>query len=492
MHLFLLIVDIHIPSIFFTLEPSIIIQFKLTFKYMSRSVTILGAGLVGALLGTILRKKGYEVNIYERRPDMRKEKIGAGKSINLAMSNRGWKAIALAGIKAEIEPIAIPMTGRFLHQKDGSSALQAYGKNGEAIYSVSRGELNKKLMTAAENNGATLHFNHKCLSVDVASNTVVLEDENGQTKTIKADLLFGADGAHSTLRNAYTLMDRVDSSRSYLECGYKELYIPPANDNGGFLIEKNALHIWPRNHFMMIALANDNGSFTCTLFLPFEGQPSFENIQTTAEIEAFFKEQFPSAVPLMPSLIEDFKQNPVASLVYTKIDRYSYKDQSCIIGDAAHAVVPFYGQGMNAGFEDVSVLAELMEQYGNDWNDILQEYNRLRVPNGHAISYLALENFIEMKEKVMDSAFLERKKIEKDLGLRFPGQFNSVYETVSFSFTPYQEAVAAIAVQDELFAKIKQDGDYFSNIEQADYVAKVATYIADYEQQLKAKIATLK
>lgn len=458
---------------------------------MSRSVTILGAGLVGALLATILRKKGYEVDVYERRPDMRKTQIGAGKSINLAMSNRGWKAIELAGIKSEIEQIAIPMYGRFLHQKNGTSSLQTYGKNGEAIYSVSRGELNKKLMDAAEANGARIHFNHKCLSADVVTNTVVLEDENGVTKTINADLLFGADGAHSALRNAYTLMDRVDSSRSYLECGYKELYIPPANDNGDFLIEKNALHIWPRNHFMMIALANDNGSFTCTLFLPFEGTPSFDEIKTTEEIEAFFQEQFPSAVPLMPSLIADFQQNPVASLVYTKVDRYHYKAQSCLIGDAAHAIVPFYGQGMNAGFEDCSVLWELMEQYGEDWTNILTEYNRLRVPNGHAISYLALENFIEMKEKVTDATFLERKKIEKDLGLRFPGRFNSVYETVSFSFTPYQEAVAAIGVQDTLFAKIRKDGDYFERIQEEQYPNVIEGYITAYEQELKAKIATL-
>jgi kynurenine 3-monooxygenase len=252
-----------------------------------RSVTILGAGLVGSVLAVLLRKRGYEVTIYERRPDMRQEAIGAGRSINLAMSNRGWKALELAGLREDIEAIAIPMPGRFLHQEDGSSAFQSYGKNGEAIYSVSRGELNKKLMDLAESNGVTIQFNQRCTRVDTATNTIFLQEENGTTKEIKCDLLFGADGAFSSLRTAMAFNDRTNFSQFYIEAGYKELNIP-AGPNGEWLIEKNALHIWPRHNYMMIALPNVDGSFTCTLFFPFEGEPSFESIKTEEEVRTFF------------------------------------------------------------------------------------------------------------------------------------------------------------------------------------------------------------
>jgi kynurenine 3-monooxygenase len=451
---------------------------------MARSVTILGAGLVGSLLAIILKKRGFDVTIYERRPDMRKASIGAGRSINLAMSVRGWNALELAGLREEMEKIAIPMHGRYLHQADGSSAFQQYGKNNEAIYSVSRGELNKKLMTLAEEQGATIHFEHRCNKVDVAENILHLETPDGQQKTVQADLLFGADGAFSALRSSYASRDRVNAAHFYLEHGYKELSIPP-DANGNLQLEKHALHIWPRKNFMMIALPNTDGTFTCTLFFPFEGNPSFDKLKTEEDVMAFFKEQFPDAVPMMPTLLEDFFSNPTSSLITTHIAPWHYEAKSALIGDAAHAIVPFYGQGMNAGFEDCTILARLMDKYGDDWTTILNEYDNSRKPNGDAVAQLALNNFIEMRDKVADPQFLERKKIEKELGKLYPDKFISVYEMVSFSHTPYKTALSCIHAQDELLGKIMNEGDFTKNIEQDTFTNKLDSWMNKYHSAVQ-------
>lgn len=451
---------------------------------MSRSVTILGAGLVGSLLAILLRKRGYEVNIYERRPDMRSAKIAAGRSINLAMSTRGWNALELAGMKEEMEALAIPMYGRFLHQADGSSASQAYGKNNEAIYSVSRGELNKKLMTVAEQNGAKIHFDHRCNKIDVAENRLYFQLEDGTEITKNTDLLFGADGAFSALRASYSHMDRVNAAHQYLEHGYKELSIPP-DANGKPMLEQNALHIWPRKNFMMIALPNTDGTFTCTLFLPFDGEISFANLGTEEKAKAFFETYFPNAVPLMPTLMEDFFNNPTSSLITTHIFPWHYQDKSAVIGDAAHAIVPFYGQGMNAGFEDCSILSALMDKHGEDWDTILKAYETKRKPNGDAVAQLALQNFVEMRDKVADPSFLERKKIEKELGKRYPDRFVSVYEMVSFSHTPYNTALSCIRAQDQLLQNIMSEGDFFKNIEDHNFTHKLDNWITDYHRSVQ-------
>ncbi|MEZ5017467.1 MAG: NAD(P)/FAD-dependent oxidoreductase [Flavipsychrobacter sp.] len=452
---------------------------------MSRSVTILGAGLVGSLLAVILRKRGHEVTIYERRPDMRSASLSAGKSINLAMSVRGWKALDLAGLRKDIEDLAIPMYGRALHQADGASAFQQYGKNNEAIYSVSRGELNKRLMTLAEQEGATIHFEQKCIDVDIEKNVITLEDINtNKTQTIESDLIFGADGAFSALRNAYTHTNRVDASHHYLKHGYKELSIPP-NEDGSMKMQKEALHIWPRKNFMMIALPNTDGTFTCTLFLPFEGDISFEKLTNEEEVMAFFKEHFPDAVPLMPTLIEDFFNNPTSSLITTHVDPWHFGDKNALIGDAAHAIVPFYGQGMNAGFEDCTILAGLMDKYDKDWNTILEEYDNMRKPNGNAVAELALINFVEMRDKVADESFLLRKKIEKELGRRYPEQFISVYEMVSFSHIPYHTAISCIHAQDELLQNIMAKGNFFDSLENSDYIAQLNKWVSDYHQSVQ-------
>ena len=451
---------------------------------MSRDVSILGAGLVGSLLSVILRKRGYNVTVYERRPDMRTASGYAGRSINLAMSARGWKGLELAGLRSDLEAIAIPMYGRQLHMPDGSQAYQPYSKNNEAIYSVSRGELNKRLMTLAEQNGVKIEFDHRCTHVDVPNNKLNFSLADGSDKTIQADLLFGADGAFSALRNSYTHMDKVNCSQNYLEYGYKELTIP-AGKEGEMVMERNALHIWPRGNYMMIALPNTDNTFTCTLFMPFEGDVSFARLQTKEQLTAFFNEKFADAPALMPTLLEDFFINPTSSLITTHIFPWHYKDKSALIGDAAHAIVPFYGQGMNAGFEDCTVISGLLDEYGEDWTTILREYEVRRKPNGDAVAQLALQNFVEMRDKVGDAAFLERKKIEKELGKRYPDQFVSVYEMVSFSHTPYNTAMQCIQTQDALLQTIMSDGDFFVNVEDNSYLHRLDQWMHDYHNAVQ-------
>ena len=451
---------------------------------MKQSVTILGAGLVGSLLSIILRKKGYDVSVYERRPDMRSASISAGRSINLAMSERGWRALDLAGLRDDIASLAIPMYGRYLHQPDGTTAFQQYGKNNEAIYSVSRGDLNKKLMTLAEQEGVKIHFEQRCQRVDVPSNKVYLQNAAGGEQMVEAELLFGADGAFSALRNSYSYMDRVDATHFFLEHGYKELCIPP-DANGNLRMEKHALHIWPRKNFMLIGLPNTDGTFTCTLFLPFEGPVSFAALQTEEDVLAFFNEHFPDAVPIMPTLIGDFFTNPTSSLITTRIKPWHFGDKSALIGDAAHAIVPFYGQGMNAGFEDCTILSGLIDQYEGDWDRILDRYDRSRKPNGDAVAELALMNFVEMRDKVAEPAFLERKKIEKELGKRYPEQFISVYEMVSFSHIPYSTALHCVQAQDQLLGKIMQDGDFFSKLDDKFYEARLSQWVQEYYEAVQ-------
>lgn len=451
---------------------------------MSRQVSILGAGLVGSLLSIILRKKGYDVTVYERRPDMRKATIGAGRSINLAMSARGWKALDLAGLRQDLEAIAIPMYGRYLHLADGTTTTQPYSKNNEAIYSVSRGELNKRLMTLAEEKGVKILFDQRCTKVDVARNILNFTLADGTEQTVEADLLFGADGAFSALRSSYTHMDKVNCSQQYLDYGYKELTIPPDAD-GNMQMEKNFLHIWPRGNYMMIALPNTDNTFTCTLFMPFDGDNSFAGIKTEADVISFFDSRFADAKALMPTLLQDYFTNPTASLITTHIFPWHYKDKNALIGDAAHGIVPFYGQGMNAGFEDCTILAGLLDKYDENWDAILKEYEVKRKPNGDAVARLALLNFVEMRDKVSDPAFLERKKIEKELGKKYPDQFVSIYEMVSFSHTPYNTAISCIEAQDHLLGNIMKEGDFFANIAEDSFTAKLDNWIKDYHDAVQ-------
>jgi kynurenine 3-monooxygenase len=408
----------------------------------NKKVAIVGAGLVGSLWAVYMAKRGYQVKVFDRRPDIRKLKIVQGKSINLALSDRGWKGLEGAGVADIIRKVAIPMHGRMMHAVDGKLTYQPYGKEGQAIYSVSRGLLNQTLMQcASEHENVELVFKHRCKDVDLENNTVVFhDDETGNEVRESFDQIFGTDGAFSAVRTRLTRLDRYDYSQTYLDHGYKELEIP-ANADGTHRLDSNCLHIWPRGEFMMIALPNVDGSFTCTLFIPFEGEHSLANLKTPEAVRGFFDEHFADAVPMMPELVEDFFANPDASLVMTKCYPWHYKDSVCLMGDAAHAIVPFYGQGMNAGFEDCTYLNALLNEHHDDFEKVMPEYTRLRKPAGDAILQLALNNYIEMRDKTADKDFLLQKRIEGRFSANHPHLWMSLYEQVSFSHTPYQEAL---------------------------------------------------
>ena len=446
----------------------------------NKNVTIVGAGLVGSLLSIYLAKKGYKIDLFERRPDMRKVNISAGKSINLALSDRGWKGLEGVGIADEIKKIAIPMYGRYIHHKDGSTAYQPYGKDNQAIYSVSRAEINMRLMDLAEQQpNVKIHFNERCTTINKTSLEVHFENvETKKDSSIQSDLIFGSDGAFAASRlNMQLSSDRFEYNQHYIEAGYKELIIPPGS-NGEFLIEKNALHIWPRGTFMMIALPNMDGNFTCTLFLPFEGEKSFANIQTREQVEAFFKTEFPDAVPLMPTLVDDFMNNPTSSLVTVKCFPWTFENKIALIGDAAHAIVPFYGQGMNCGFEDCVVLNDLVNKYNEDWNKILPEYQRLRKPDADAIADLAIMNFIEMRDKTADPRFLLQKKIEARFNQKYPDKWIPLYSMVTYSpHIRYSVALKEGQKQEAIMQKVMAMPDIDSKWDSAEVENEILKHL---------------
>jgi kynurenine 3-monooxygenase len=405
----------------------------------SKNIAIAGAGLVGSLLSIYLAKRGHSVTVFERRGDMRQSGYEGGRSINLALSNRGIRALDEVDVADEIKKVTIPMHGRIMHNRQGELSFQPYGNEGQFINSVSRSALNIVLMNKAESLGVEFKFDQRITKVDLDKTTITVDHQKSSTET-KYDYIIGADGAFSAVRGAFQITDRFDYSQEYIDHGYKELHIP-AGKAGAFKLEKNALHIWPRESFMMIALPNPDGSFTCTLFFPFEGTPSFSHLKTDAEVSMFFESTFPDAVSLMPTLLEDYNTNPTSSLVTVRCYPW-VKNNTLLIGDAAHALVPFFGQGMNAGFEDCRVLNQLLDIHSDDWTKVLSEFQRSRKNNADAIAQLALDNFIEMRDLVADADFLLRKKIEARLHQLYPTRWIPLYSMVTFyDSMPYATAL---------------------------------------------------
>jgi len=398
-----------------------------------------------------LGQAGHEVTLFERRGDIRDATIVRGRSINLAVSERGLTALAEVGLKEKVLEHAVPMSGRMMHGIDGTLTYQPYSKNPEdCIQSISRGGLNRLLIeAAAEHENVTLRFEKRCIDVDPDSGKCFFIDErSGQVIEQDSDLIVGADGAFSAIRGRLQRTDRFDYSQSYLDAGYLELHIPAAED-GGFRMERNALHIWPRGRFMMIALPNEDGTFTVTCFWPLEGPNSFERLTKEAEVLAYFEEWFPDAVPLIPDLAGDYMKATPSSLVTVRCDPWSV-GKVCLVGDSAHAIVPFYGQGMNAGFEDCRTLNRLLAENPEGWGKALRDYSAARKPNGDAIADLAIANFHEMRDHVGRPLFLLRKKLEKFLHKRLAGFYLPLYSMVSFSNVPYAEAVERARRQDRL------------------------------------------
>lgn len=420
-------------------------------------IAVVGAGLVGSLQAILLAQKGYQVSVFERRPDLRKATLIGGKSINLALSDRVWRALEKACIAEDIRSIAIPMYNRCMHALDGTLTYQPYGVNNEAIYSVSRGGLNQKLMNLADDYpNIDYQFDLRCTDVDLASNTLHFHNEiTNQAETFQADRIFATDGAFSAVRLSMQKSMIFYFSQKYLHHGYKELVIP-ANADGTHKLDKNCLHIWPRGEFMMIALANMDGSFTCTLFFPMEGETSFESLKTREQVAAFFDQTFPDAVAMMPTLLKDYFENPTSTLIMVRCEPWNYQDKTILMGDAAHAIVPFYGQGMNCGFEDCTVFDEMYEASNGNWNGLFKKFSEQRVPDGNAILDLALDNYVEMRDKTADPEFLLQKKIEAKFTRLHPDKWLPLYSQVTFSNIRYSDALKNGKKQDALMQNILQ------------------------------------
>lgn len=418
------------------------------------NIAIVGSGLVGSLLAIYLCKRNYKVTVFDRRPDIRKIQF-SGRSINLAMSVRGWNALEKVGIKKEVESLGIPMNKRFIHVNNADDYTQKYGKDGEAIYSISRGVLNRKMIDLAEAAGAIFKFEEKVWDVNLPEAKLYTgETEKSEWKSYSFDLIFGCDGAFSRVRHKMQRRSRFDYSQDFLDAGYKELRIP-ANADGTHQLEVNSLHIWPRGKFMLIALPNLDGSFTCTLFMPHEGENSFEKLNTDKEILDFWKIHFPDTLDIMPTLLEDFQNNPTSALVTTKCFPWTYWNKIALVGDSAHAIVPFYGQGMNAGFEDVFELDQIIEACGDsDWQVIFEKYQSKRKPNADAIAELSYRNFMEMSHKTADANFILQKKIEKKFAALYPNLWVPLYSRVTFSKKPYAEALAIGDEQEKIMTEI--------------------------------------
>jgi kynurenine 3-monooxygenase len=424
----------------------------------NKKVIIVGAGLVGSLWAVYLSKAGYSVTIYERRSDIRKAEISAGKSINLSLSNRGWKALDAVGVGDEIRKIAIPMFGRMMHDMAGNLTFQQYGKADEAIYSVSRGKVNATMMDIAEKHGnATIHYNHECKRVDLKNGIVYLKNtETGAELEEKADLIFAADGAFSAVRyNSMQKLDRFNYSQNFIADGYRELLLP-ANSDGSYRMDKNALHIWPRGRFMVIALANEDGSFTCTLFMPHTGgEHAFDKLTDKASVDNFFKSVFPDFYEMMPNIADAWEDHPLSSLAIVRCYPWT-SGKVALMGDAAHATVPFYGQGMNAGFEDCTVMNDLMLKHNHNWEAIFDEYSRERKPDGDSLQDLSLDNYYVMRDYVGDPAFLLRKKIEAKFSTLYPDKWIPLYSQVTFSEIRYSVAYKQGQVQSKIMDEIME------------------------------------
>ncbi|HEY3927572.1 MAG TPA: NAD(P)/FAD-dependent oxidoreductase [Candidatus Koribacter sp.] len=418
-------------------------------------ITLVGSGLAGPLLAIELKRRGYAVELIERRPDMRKVSISAGRSINLALSTRGIHALKQAGIWPDIEPIIIPMRGRMMHSVTGELTFQRYGKDEtEVINSVSRAELNIALMNAAEQHGVKIHFDQRCTGFDLRTGAVHLRDEeSGAETTLATELVIGTDGAGSAIRTELLKTPRFNFSQQYLDYGYKELTIPP-NADGKHAMEVHALHIWPRGSYMLIALPNIDGTYGCILFLPFEGENSFAQLNTDEDVQSFFARHFPDAAALMPKFAENFFANPTGSMVTIKCSPWHHDGRALLLGDAAHAIVPFFGQGLNCSFEDCTVLLDLLDRHGPQWTRLFAEFERARKDNTDSIADLAVENFVEMRDRVADPRFLFKKKTELALEAKFPGVFVPKYAMVTFHRVPYSVAASRGRIQDRILAEL--------------------------------------
>lgn len=434
----------------------------------AESVALIGAGLNGPLLALGLVKRGFRVEIYERRRDMRRVRMSAGRSINLALSTRGIHALSEAGLWNEMRKIVIPMKGRMMHSVTSELTFQPYGTDDvEVINSISRAELNIALMNAAEQQGAKIHFQQRCTGIDLTTGTLQLRDEaTGEERKVKSSVVIGCDGAASAIRSQMLRLSRFNFSQQYLDYGYKELTIP-AGPTGKHVLDTNALHIWPRGNFMLIALPNVDGTFACILFLPFDGPDSFAQLNTPSVVAEFFQKWFSDAISLMPNLAGNFFANSTGAMVTIKCSPWHVGGRALLVGDAAHAIVPFFGQGINCGFEDCTCLLELLDRHGADWKRVFSEFEHARKINTDAIADMAVENFVEMRDRVADPRFLFRKKVELALAAKYPRLFVPKYAMVTFHRIPYATALKRGQLQDVVLTEVCDGIDRLEDLEWA-------------------------
>ncbi|MGE0173006.1 MAG: FAD-dependent oxidoreductase [Oligoflexales bacterium] len=451
----------------------------------NKKVIIAGAGLSGTLLGIYLADSGYEVEIYEKRLDMRKTDAGAGRSINLAISVRGLAALDKIGLQRTVLKGAMPMRGRMIHSEKGTTTFQPYGvAEQDCINSISRGFLNAVLMDEAEKrNNVKIHFDRALESLNLEKSKAVFKSADGKTETIDYQLLVGADGAGSMVRKALEDSGHTQTNNDILPYGYKELTIPPGPPGRRFSLEENALHIWPRKSYMLIALPNSDGSFTCTLFLPYHGPVSFDQLQTADRLQEFFLQHFPDAYPLLTDLNSHFFKNPTGLLGTVRSRPWSYKDKVLLLGDAAHAVVPFYGQGMNCAFESTQKLIELLQMDSN-LERAFKEFENQRRPNTEAIADMALANFVEMRDLVGDPRFLLKKEVSLKLSREYPKEFVDQYSLVTFRTTPYFWAKQAGDLQERLLNDLCKDAQTIADIDWE----KARNLVKDYHARFRERL----
>ena len=426
---------------------------------------IVGAGLCGSLLALRMAQRGYQVEVYESRPDLRKSVISAGRSINLSLSDRGLKALRMVGLEKKARVLCIPMKGRLMHDAASNTFESNYsGRQGECINSISRGNLNGLLLTEAEKYpNVNIHFNTKCLEIDIESKIARFQSFDSKEQfTVQADVIFGTDGAGSSLRKSYEKQfPAFKVSQEFLTHGYKELEIP-ADKNGGHLISKEHLHIWPRGDYMLIALPNMDGSFTVTLFLSYsEGSYNFDNLITKEKIIEFFEKDFPDTLALIPDVLKEFENNSTGKLGTVKCYPWAYKGNTLLLGDSSHAIVPFYGQGMNASFEDVFVFDTVLNQFEGDWATVFSEFQKQRKIDADAIADLAIDNYYEMRDHVANPLFKEKRIVEMGLEKFFPTEYFSKYSLVTFNeHIGYHEAMTKGRAQDTILLKMVEESKF--------------------------------
>ena len=433
-------------------------------------ILIVGAGLCGSMLALRMAQRGYQVVVYESRSDLRKSDISAGRSINLALSNRGLKALRMAGVEEKARELCIPMKGRLMHDVASNTFESNYsGRQGEFINSISRGDLNGLLLTEAEKySNVKIHFNTRCLEIDIETKIASFQSFDSEKQfTVQADVIFGTDGAGSSLRKSYEKQfPEFSVTQDFLTHGYKELEIP-ADKNGNHVISKEHLHIWPRGDYMLIALPNMDGSFTVTLFLSYsEGLYNFDNLITEEKIIEFFKKDFPDTLSLIPDVLKEFENNPTGKLGTIKCYPWSYKGNTLLLGDSSHAIVPFYGQGMNASFEDVYVFDNVLNQFEGDWSTVFSEFQKQRKIDTDAIADLAIDNYYEMRDHVANPLFKEKRIVEMNLEKYFPTEYFSKYSLVTFNeYIGYHEAMTKGRAQDKVLLKMAENPMYSSSLQ---------------------------